>query len=168
MIYFPIISYWGFTLIDTDETILDDKKHIVSIRINNSDRYAMRMTAERLCIRESELYRLAICHLLNKLHKLQDESCNGSDLLPLFLEFKEELNMHMGFKKQQLFKIFNINSTPPEKFVAMCDIELLLLPLHAVRQRLIMMNTSLEQKNTENWLVQYMKEKYGLEIQLKL
>ena len=71
-----------------DNLILNDKKHIVSMRLNNADRISMRSTAARLFVRESELYRFAIYHLLNRLHKLHDESCTGSDLLPLFLEFR--------------------------------------------------------------------------------
>lgn len=145
-----------------NEHLLDDKKHIVSIRLNNSDRIAVRSTAARLFVRESELYRFAVYHLLNRLHKLHDDACVGSDLLPLFIEFKDELNTHLGLKKHQLFKIFNGKSPHPEKFVSMADIELLLLPQHAVRQRLLQMNeaTGQRQADTHAWLVAYLREKY--------
>lgn len=145
-----------------NEHFLDDKKHIVSIRLNNSDRIAVRSTAARLLVRESELYRFAVYHLLNRLHKLHDDSCVGSDLLPLFIEFKDELNTHLGLKKHQLFKIFNGKNSHPEKFVAMSDIELLLLPTHAVRQRLQQMAEAAGQRQAETnaWLLEYLREKY--------
>jgi hypothetical protein len=134
------------------------------MRLNNSDRIAVRSTAARLFVRESELYRFAVYHLLNRLHKLHDESCTGSDLLPLFLEFREELNIHLGLKKHQLFKIFNCKNTTPDKFVAMADIELLLLPHHAVRQRLLQTSDAAAQKQsaTDAWLKNYLVEKYHL------
>ncbi len=149
-----------------NELFLNDKKHIVSMRLNNSDRIAVRSTAARLFVRESELYRFAVYHLLNRLHKLHDESCTGSDLLPLFLEFREELNIHLGLKKHQLFKIFNCKNTTPDKFVAMADIELLLLPHHAVRQRLQQTSDAAAQKQsaTDVWLKSYLAEKYHLTL----
>ncbi|WP_427500717.1 hypothetical protein ACQE3E_14805 [Methylomonas sp. MED-D] len=145
-----------------NDYLLDDKKHIVSIRLNNFDRIAVRSTAARLFVRESELYRFAVYHLLHRLHKLHDDTCVGSDLLPLFLEFKDEINSQLGLNKHQLFKIFNSRTPDPNKFVAMADIELLLLPLHAVRQRLQQMPDAAAQRqpDTYAWLFAYLREKY--------
>jgi len=153
----------GDTLSETDQT-LNDKKQIVSMRLNIADRNAVRSTAARLFVRESELYRFAVYHLMHRLHKLHDESCSGSDLLPLFLEIKEELSLHLDLKKHQLFKILNGKNTAPNKFVAMCDIELLLLPQHAVRQRLSQITEATTHKhvNTALWLESYLREKYQL------
>lgn len=148
------------------EHSLNDKKHIVSMRLNNSDRVAVRSTAARLFVRESELYRFAVYHLLNRLHKLHDESCSGSDLLPLFLEFRDELNSNLSLKKHQLYKILNGNNTAPDKFVAMSDIELLLMPHHSVRQRLQQIPEALSSKQSDTiaWLRIYLEEKYCLEV----
>jgi hypothetical protein len=153
------------TDLNENDYLLDDKKHIVSMRLNNADRVSMRSTAARLFVRESELYRFAVYHLLHRLHRLHDESCSGSDLLPLFLEFREELNFHLGLKKNQLFKIFNGKNTHPDKFVAMSDIELLLLPHHAVRQRLSQTPDAakFKQANTSEWLDNYLHNKYKLD-----
>jgi len=161
----PAITHKGLALND-NEHLLDDKKHIVSIRLNNSDRIAVRAMAARLFVRESELYRFAVYHLLNRLHKLHEDSCVGSDLLPLFIEFKDELNTHLGLKKHQLFKIFNGKNPDPEKFVSMADIELLLLPQHAVRQRLQQMNEAAGQRraDTNAWLLEYLKDKYHFSV----
>jgi len=150
--------------LNENDPLLNDKKHIVSMRLNNADRNAVRSTAARLFVRESELYRFAVYHLMHRLHKLHDESCSGSDLLPLFLEIKDELNLHLDLKKHQLFKIFNGKNTASDKFVAMSDIELLLLPHHAVRQRLQLTAEAAahKQASTAAWLENYLREKYRL------
>ncbi len=143
---------------------MDDVKQVVSLRLNNSERSAVRDTAARLFVRESKLYRFAIDHLLNKLHKLQEESCTGSDLLPLFLEFRDDLHTHLGLNKRQLFKILNGKNTQPQKFVSMADIELLLMPRHAMRQRLQITQDAADTKHadTTTWLECYLLGKYGL------
>jgi hypothetical protein len=87
-------------------------------------------------------------------------------LLPLFLEIREELTQQLGLKKHQLFKIFNGKNTAADKFVAMSDIELLLLPLHVVRQRLQQTNDALPLKlsNTGAWLEAYLGKKYVFSV----
>jgi hypothetical protein len=134
------------------------------MRLNNNDRNAVQSMASRLFVRESELYRLAVNHLLTRLHKLRDANCTGSDLLPLFIEFREELIQNLDLKKQQLFKIINNGNAHPDKFVTMADIELLLLPPYLVRQRLLQIEDALAVKETDinAWLVNYFVDKYGL------
>ena len=153
---------------ESEQILTADKKHIVSLRLNNADRFAACSIAERLSVRESELYRFAVCHFISRLHKLNNASFNGSDLLPLFLEFREELKTHLGLKKHQLFDILNGKNTPSDKFVAMVDIELLLLPRHRVRQRLTQSSTVATQRDsTDAWLEDYLRKKYrfGLEFE---
>lgn len=134
------------------------------MRLNNDDRLAIQSMASRLFVRESELYRFAVNTLLNRMHKLHDLDCTGTDLLPLFIEFREELNQNLGLKKQQLFNIVNNGISHPEKFVAMSDIELLLLPQHLVRQRLLQIQNAVafKQYDINAWLESYFVEKYGL------
>lgn len=146
------------------DELFDERKNIVSIRLSNSDRIAVRSMAGRLFVRESKLYRFAINYLLHRLQTLNDDSCSGSDLLLLFLEFKDDLTTNLELKKHQLFKIFNGRNTLPEKFVAMADIELLLMPDHAVRQRLQLTSEALRFKhaNAVEWLKAYFIDKYGL------
>lgn len=155
--------------LNENDALVNDKKYIVSMRLNNADRNAVRSTAARLFVRESELYRFAVYHLMHRLHKLHDEACTGSDLLPLFLEIKDELCQHLNLKKHQLFKIFNGKNTTPDKFVAMSDIELLLLPHHAVRQRLIQTPEASKAKhaNTSIWLESYLREKYRFNLDIE-
>ncbi len=146
------------------DPIESDKKFIVSIRLNNTDRMAIRTIASRLYVRESEIYRCAVNNLLSCLQKLHDTGCTGSDLLPLFIKFRVELIQGLCLKKQQLFNIINCGNAYPEKFVAMSDIELLLLPQHLIRQRLLQISEALEvkQDNIGAWLEGYLVEKYGL------
>ncbi|NOT12385.1 MAG: hypothetical protein HOP23_11235 [Methylococcaceae bacterium] len=148
----------------SQEVTETDKKHIVSMRLNNNDRNAIQLLASRLYVRESELYRLAVNHLLIRLNRLHDEDCLGSDLLPLFIEFREELIHNLSLKKQQLFKIVNHGNVPPDKFVTMADIELLLLPPYLVRQRLLLMEDArtAKQNDINAWLKSYYEDKYGL------
>jgi hypothetical protein len=143
---------------------VSDKKHIVSMRLNNNDRDAIQSIASRLFVRESELYRFAVNILLNRMQNFFDTNCTGSDLLPLFIEYREEFNLNLGLKKQQLFKIINNGNVHPDKFVAMADIELLLLPTHQVRQRLLQIEEALEvkQHDIDVWLKCYFVTKYGL------
>jgi hypothetical protein len=148
----------------SEEFIESDKKYIVSMRLNNNDRMAIRAMASRLFVRESELYRFAVNNLLNCLHKLHDMDCMGSDLLPLFIEFRVDLIQNLGLKKQQLFNIINSGNMPSDKFVAMADIELLLLPRHLLRQRLLQMEdaVAVRQDDLNLWLESYFTQKYKL------
>ena len=141
-----------------------EKKKIVSMRLNNNDRNAIQAIASRLFVREAELYRFAVNNLLNRMHHLHDLDCTGSDLLPLFIEFREELNQNLGLKKLQLFKVINNGNAHPDKFVSMTDIELLLLPQHQVRQRLLQTEAALifKQNNINAWLESYFVAKYEL------
>jgi hypothetical protein len=153
---------------ENEQTLTDNKKHIVSVRLNNADQLAVGSIARRLFVRESELYRFAVCDLIKRLHKLND-SCTGSDLLPVFLEFREEFKIHLRLKKHQLFEIFNGKNTPPDKFVAMVDIELLLLPHDRVRQHLTQSSTVSYQRDstTDAWLENYLRKKYHFGLEFK-
>lgn len=141
-----------------------DRKYIVSMRLSNEDRIAVRSMAAKLFVRESKLYRFAIHHLLNRLQALHDESLSGSDLLMTFLEFKGEMATELELKKHQIFKILNGKNLRPEKFVAMADIELLLMPDHSLRQRLQMLPDALpfQRSDTGAWMDAYLRHKYGL------
>lgn len=101
--------------------------------------------------------------MLNRFNCLFDESCTGSDLLLAMLEIRGEINHTLGLKKHQLEKIINGNNLHPDKYVAMCDIELLLMPQHLLKQRLMKLDDA--QRNimdTEVWLKLYLMEKYNL------
>jgi len=140
---------------------MTDRKQIVSMRLTGDDRNAIQSIATRLLVRESDIYRFAINQLLTRLEKLLDSSCRGIELLPLFLELREELNYNLGFKKSQLYKIINFKELDPENLVPMDDIELLILPHHVVRNRLAKLHQTTEQNiDTDAWLKLYFEQKY--------
>jgi len=142
---------------------LNELKQIVSLRLADSDRAAVQAIASRLFVRESDIYRFAISYLLNRFSCLFDKSYAGSDLLPAMLEIREEVNHSLGLKRHQLEKIINGNNLHPDKYVAMSDIELLLMPQHMIKQRLIKLDsTPRNNLSTENWLKAYLTEKYDL------
>jgi NurA-like 5'-3' nuclease len=142
---------------------VNDLKQTISLRLGDSDRAQVQALAARLFVRESEVYRFAISYLLNKLSILLDDSYCGTDILPLLLELRKELNETLEVRKHQLENIINGKAIQPEKYVAMCDIELLMLPRHLLKAALMKLDHS-PRKNTdpEIWLNQYLTEKYKL------
>jgi hypothetical protein len=136
---------------------------MISLRLVDSDRVAVQAIATRLFVRESDVYRFAINHLLNRFGCFFDENCTGSDLLLALIEIRTELNHTLGLKKLQLEKIINGKNVHPDKYVAMCDIELLLMPQHLLKQQLMKLYTAPRNKlNIEEWLKEYIAEKYKL------
>ena len=109
---------------------------MISVRIDESDRSAVQAMATRLFVRESDIYRFAISYLFTRFDCLLDDSCAGSDLLLALVEIRNELHHTLGLKKHQIEKIINNSNFKPEKYVAMSDIELLLMPQHILKQHL--------------------------------
>lgn len=142
---------------------MNDLKQIISLRLGDSDRAAVQAIASRLFVRESDVYRFAINYMLNRFSCLFDDACTGSDLLTAMLEIRAEINHTLGLKKHQLEKIINGNNLHPDKYVAMSDIELLLMPQHLLKQRLMKLDeTSRPPIDPESWLKAYLTEKYNL------
>ncbi|PPD51144.1 MAG: hypothetical protein CTY16_00400 [Methylobacter sp.] len=143
--------------------ILNELKQSISLRLVDSDRAAVQAIASRLYVRESDIYRFAINYLINRFSCLFDDTYTGSDLLPSMLEIRAEINHTLGLKRHQLEKIINGNNLNPDKYVAMCDIELLLMPQHLLKQRLLKLDESPKnQTDVETWLKDYLTEKYHL------
>ncbi|MDP2177145.1 hypothetical protein [Methylicorpusculum sp.] len=142
---------------------MSEIKQIVSMRLENTKREQVQALATRLYVRESDLYRFAVAYLISKLELIMDSTHVGSELLPLLLELREEINTHLNIKKHQLFKIVNSGRTPPDKFVAMADIELLLMPEHILKQHLLKLGERPKDSNdADEWLKRYLYEKYDL------
>ncbi len=142
---------------------MNELNQIISLRLVESDRAAVQAIAARLFVRESDVYRFAINYLLNRFNCLFDDAYTGSDLLPAMLEIRAEINHSLGLKRNQLEKIINGNNLNPDKYVAMSDIELLLMPPHLLRQRLVKLDDAAKnQTDVETWLKDYLTEKYQL------
>ena len=142
---------------------MNELKQIISLRLVDSDRAAVQAIASRLFVRESDIYRFAINYLLNRFSCLFDDTCTGSDLLPAMLEIRAEINHTLGLKRHQLEKIINGSNLHPDKYVAMSDIELLLMPQHILKQRLMKLDEIPRTPiDIESWLKLYLTEKYNL------
>jgi hypothetical protein len=158
------ITYFSELAMPRSETLIE-LKQMISLRLVESDRTAIQAVASRLFVRESDIYRLAINYLLGEFSCLLDENSTGSDLLLAMCEIRAELNHTLGLKKHQLEKIINGNNLHPDKYVAMSDIELLLMPQHLLKQHLTKVFDNPKNKlNLEDWLKEYITEKYKLVV----
>ena len=144
--------------------MLNEKKHVVSIRLTNSDRGGIQNLSSRLFIRESDLYRFAVNSLIDRMSLLNDDSNRGSDLLPLFVNLRAEINQHLNLTKEQLYKIINAGNADPDKLVPMEDVELLIQPDNVLRRQLHLNPEALAFKNkdTDSWLHDYFVDKYKI------
>lgn len=142
---------------------MKDAKQMISVRIEESDRAFVQMLAARLYVRESDIYRFAINHLLGKMTLLLDETCTGIDLLLALLEIRTELNSTLGLKRNQLERIINNHYCSRNKYVAMLDIELLLMSEHMLKQTLSRLYPAPKDRgNIDNWLKEYLCSKYNV------
>ncbi len=133
---------------------------MISVRLVESDRAAVKAIANRLFIRESDVYRFAVNYFLNRFDCLGDPSHQGSDLLLTFCEIRQEISQTINLKKHVLDRIFNTVTVSPQKYVAMSDIELLLLPPYQLKQRLLKLNPSFDALSNEIFDVEESLKKY--------
>lgn len=105
--------------------MVEDKKQNVSVRLNSTDITKIKDIAKRLHVRESDVIRFAIKATLTNLIPLHDESVNGSDLIPAFIECGAELTNYFDLDVNRLDVILNNGVEDPKKKVDSTDIELL-------------------------------------------
>lgn len=105
--------------------MVEDKKQNVSVRLNSTDITKIKDIAKRLHVRESDVIRFAIKATLAKLIPLHDESVNGSDLIPAFIECGAELTNYFDLDASRLEAILNQGVVDPANKVDSADIELL-------------------------------------------
>lgn len=130
------------------------------MRLNTSQIKQAQTLADRLYIRESDMYQLAFSFALSKLSNVTGEYYRGVDLLPFLLEMRENINKNLNISKHVLFKIIN---TSPDEFVEMTDIELLKSPTHLLKHALQQLGEKpLEHDNPETCLKAYFFKKYNL------
>lgn len=145
--------------------MLDNKKQIVSLRMNGSDLRKVKDLAFRLRVRESDILRFAIRSTLRRLAPLHDTEAKGSDLIPVLIEFGPELMRQFELDTLQLEALVNAGILDPEKRVERSDIELLAmagLQDSYVYMKLKSAGNSLQEppQDLSLLLKQYMLEKY--------
>ena len=99
-------------------------KQAISVRVGENDLYNLRQLAQRLGVRDSDVIRVAIKILLNKLSPLHDLSVTGKSLVPVFLENGSDLFRYFELDAARLFSLINDNATEDSK-LDMEDVQLL-------------------------------------------
>lgn len=105
--------------------MIDNKKQIVSLRMNTADLRKVKDLAHRLKVRESDVLRFAIRSTLRKMAPLHDTRAKGSDLIPVLIEFGPELMSYFELDTWQLEMLVNGGIAESERRVDRGDIELL-------------------------------------------
>ena len=104
-----------------------DRKKLVSIRVRSQDVDKIRDIAQRIGVRESDLFRFAVKLLLSRLTPLRNPDLQGRELIPLLMEFGTELANYFQFDAERLGRIVNEGVDDPDKRVDVRDIEMLIL-----------------------------------------
>lgn len=150
--------------------MVDNKKQNVSVRMSNSDLKRIKEIAQRINVRDSDVFRFAVKSTLTKLTPLNDEHVRGKDLLPVFLEGGSELASYFDLDTSRLERIINDGVDNPGKLVDREDIELLVMA--GIQESYVYMRLkNLLQKQPEHQEVsralrEYLLEKYigGIDI----
>jgi len=103
----------------------DNKKQIVSLRMNTSDLRKIKDLAARLRVRESDVFRFAIRSTLRKLAPLHDVEAKGRDLISVLIEYGAELTSYFELDAFQLESLINGDIGDAGRRVDRADIELL-------------------------------------------
>lgn len=108
-------------------TALHDKDNmkIVSLRVNAADLDKVKTISRRLHVRHSTVMRFALKDMLCRLAPLYDRKLEGVDLMPMFIEFGNELVRQFDFDQAGLERVINDGLLDTSKRVDPDDIALL-------------------------------------------
>lgn len=104
----------------------DRESRAYSVRLSASDLRKLKTISERLRVTESDLIRFALRKTLSKLAPLDDEHTRGASLLPVFVEFGDELTSYFDLDAARLEEIFAVEEGTGKR-VDREDIGLLLM-----------------------------------------
>jgi hypothetical protein len=85
----------------------DNRKRAVSIRMSSADVGKVRRLAQRLGVRDSDVFRYAVKTTLARLAPLSDPHVRGRSLVPVFLESSSDLFTHFDLVAARLEDIIN-------------------------------------------------------------
>lgn len=85
----------------------DNRKRAVSIRMSAADVGKVRRLAQRLGVRDSDVFRYAVKTTLARLAPLSDPHVRGRSLVPVFLESNSDLFTHFELDAARLENIIN-------------------------------------------------------------
>src|SRR5215510_9461939 len=83
-------------------TMTDKDNRAYSVRLSGADLRKLRAISERLNVTESDLIRFALRNVLNRLSPLHDLETHGASLLPVFVEFGNELTSYFDLDENSL------------------------------------------------------------------
>jgi hypothetical protein len=143
---------------------MEKQKQCVSVRLSNSDIQKIKRIAGRLKISDSDLIRFAIRGILSRLAPLSDERTSGSELLPVFIEYWNEIAGYFDFDTDRLEAILNTGSDDRTR-VQREDIELLAmhntLPTYMKMRLEKTLGEPVSDQTVAARLSSYLYEKYG-------
>ena len=129
--------------------MIDEKKQTVSVRMSASDHVKVKEIAQRLHVRESDLFRFAVKNAITKLMPLYDRNFKGKDLIPLFIEFGQELTSYFELDTMRLDEIINEGVDNTENRVDWEDLNL--IAMSGMRENYLYIRLNyLNQELTEN------------------
>jgi len=87
--------------------VVDQRKQAVSIRLGDADIRNIKRIARRLGVRDSDIIRFAIKSTLGRIGPLSDQSIRGRNLVPVLVEYGDELIRHFELDAFRLESIIN-------------------------------------------------------------
>lgn len=143
---------------------MDKQKQCVSVRLSNSDIQKIKRVATRLRVSDSDIIRFAIKNVLSRLAPLADDQTTGQDLLPVFIEYWNEIARHFDFDTDRLDAIINADTDEASE-VHRDDIELLAmhvtLPTYLKMRLEKLLGEPISDPEIAPRLRAYLYEKYG-------
>jgi len=106
--------------------VVEPRKQAVSIRMNAADIRKVKRLASRLGVRDSDVIRFAVKSTLTRLGPLYDSEVQGRNLVPVFVEWGNELLRFFDLDAARLEAIIN-EGTSADARVEREDIALLAL-----------------------------------------
>jgi hypothetical protein len=85
----------------------EGRKQAVSLRVSTADLRKVKVLAQRLDARDSDVIRFAVKALLARLAPLCDQNLHGRALLPVFIEVGGDFFHHFALDTARLEKIVN-------------------------------------------------------------
>lgn len=143
---------------------MERQKQCVSVRLSNSDIQKIKRIASRLKVSDSDIIRFAIKNILSRLGPLSDEHTRGHALLPIFIEYWNEIARHFDFDTDRLDAIINTEGDEAGA-VQRDDIELLAmhntLPTYLKMRLEKILGEPVSDQEVAPRLRSYLYEKYG-------
>ena len=103
----------------------DNKSRTVSIRLTDAEHQRIRSIANRLGSSESTVLRFAIRSMLTRTGPLSDPDSGAYSLIPVFVEYGNELMNYFDLDSNSLDRIINGDASDTEQKVETADLKLL-------------------------------------------